>query len=128
MRLLLLALLVATALPAHARAKGGLEEAIAEIARATGMSNQFSARCGMDADVLKRHKAKFETEANAANARLPAGHEVDINAEFTVGSDEANRYYDGVKETQSRAMVCQAMEAQVNQALSGPGPLTSPVR
>ena len=127
MRRLLFALLLATTFTAHA-AKGGPEQAIMEVARATGMSNQFSARCGMDPDVLKRHKAKFEGEANAANARLPAGHEVDINAEYKVGSDEADRYYDSVKDSQSRAMVCQAMAAQVNMALSGPGVLTIPVR
>ena len=127
MRHLLLALLVATSLPVHA-ANDGPEGAIASVARATGMSNQFSARCGADPDLLKRHKAQFESEANTANARLPAGRQVDIRAEFTVGADEADRYYDGVKDTQARAMVCQAMEAQVTRALSGPGVLTIPVR
>lgn len=127
MRSLPLMLLLAAALPAHA-ANDGPEGAIRSVARATGMSNQFSARCGMDPDVLKRHKAKFEREAQAANARLPAGHEVDIDAEYAVGSDEANRYFDGVKDAPSRAMVCQAMAAQVTQALSGPGVLTLPAR
>jgi hypothetical protein len=127
MRPLVFALLLIPSSSALA-ANDGPEGAIASVARATGMSNQFSARCGLDPDLLKRHKAKFEVEANAANARLPAGHEVDINAEFAVGSDEANRYFDAVKDTPSRAMVCQAMEAQVTQALSGPGVLTLPVR
>ena len=74
---LLLACLLATPLAAHA-ANDGPEGAIASVARATGMNHQFSTRCDADPDLLKRYKAKFEAEANTANARLPAGHAVDI--------------------------------------------------
>lgn len=126
MRLLLACLLAAT-IPAHA-ANDGPEGAIASVARASGMNHQFSTRCEADPDLLKRYQAKFEAEANAANARLPAGRAVDIDAEFAVGATEADRFYDGVKDTPQREMLCREMEAQARRALSGPGVLTLPVR
>ena len=125
MRVLLLALAL---LPAHSTlaANGGLAEAISATARATGMSNQFGTRCGVDADLLRRHKAKFEAEARAANATLPAGQAVDVPAEFQVGFDEANRFYDGVKDMPNRAMLCQQFTMQIEQAVSNPSVLSLP--
>ena len=125
MRYLFLALMLAPASSALA-ANGGFAEAIASTARATGVNNQFGARCGLDADLLRRHKAKFEAEARTANATLPAGQAVDVEAEFQVGFDEANRFYDGVKDTPQREMLCQKFAEQIQLAVSHPSVLSLP--
>lgn len=127
MRFLLLALMLATT-PAARAADDGFEGAIASIAKATGMSYQFGSRCGVDEDLLGRHKTKFETEARAANATLPAGHAVDIDTEFKTGSDEANRFYDAIKDASQRAMICQQMTLQIRQAVENPSVLSLPTR
>lgn len=127
MRLLLLALLLCTAHAALA-ANDGFEGAISSTARATGMSYQFGSRCGIDRDLLARHKAKFETEAATANATLPAGRAVDVDAEFKIGTDEADRFYDAVKDTSQRAMLCQQMGLQITQAVNHPSVLSFPTR
>lgn len=127
MRLLLLALLFTTVQPARA-ANDGFEDAIASTARATGMSYQFGTRCSVDSKLLSRHKAKFEAEAKAANATLPAGKAVDLDAEFKLGSDEANRFYEAIADTSQRAMLCQQMTAQITQAVNNPSVLSLPTR
>ncbi|MBX9401080.1 hypothetical protein K4L06_07120 [Lysobacter sp. BMK333-48F3] len=121
---LLLSLLL-SASPALA-ANDGPAGAIASVARATGMSYQFGTRCGFDADLLRRHRNKFQAEANTANAALPAGQAVDIEAEFQIGFDEANRFYDGIKDTPQRGMVCQQFALQIKQAVEHPSVLSLP--
>lgn len=109
-------------------ANDGMGEAITEIARATGMSNQFGTRCGFDKALLARHKSKFETEARQANATLPAGQQVDIAAEFQTGYDEANQFYDSIQDAAMRQQTCQAMMAQIRQAVDYPSVLSLPTR
>lgn len=123
----LLWLLLLSASPALA-ANDGPAGAIASIARATGMSYRFGFRCGFDADLLRRHRSKFQAEANAANAALPAGQAVDIEAEFQVGFDEADRFYDGVKDTPQRGMLCRQYALQIEQAVNHPSVLSLPTR
>ncbi|MEI2457314.1 hypothetical protein ABU614_05740 [Lysobacter firmicutimachus] len=123
--LLLCLLLPASPVPA---ADDGPAGAIASVARATGMSYRFGARCGFDPDLLRRHKSKFQAEANTANAALPAGQAVDIAAEFQVGFDEADRFYDGIKDTPQRGMVCQQFARQIEQAVEHPSVLSLPTR
>ena len=125
MRSLAILLLLIPAASALA-ANDGPADAIMAIARATGMSYQFGTRCGFDPDLLRRHKSKFQAEANAANAALPAGQAVDIDAEFQVGFDEANRFYDGIKDTPQRAMICQQYALQIQQAVNHPSVLSLP--
>jgi len=126
MRFLLLALMLT---PAHVlAATDGFAGAITSTANAAGMSYQFGTRCGVDKNLLSRHKAKFEAEAEAANATLPAGQAVDIDTEFKKGSDEANRFYDAIEDTSQRAMVCQQMTMQINQAVEHPSVLSLPTR
>jgi hypothetical protein len=126
MRFLLLVLML---MPAHALATtDGLAGAIVATANATGMSYQFGTRCGVDKNLLSRHKTKFEAEAKAANATLSAGQAVDVDAEFQKGFDEANRFYDAIKDTSQRAMVCQQMTVQIRQAVENPGVLSLPTR
>lgn len=126
MRHLSLALLLVS-LPAFA-ASGGMGEAITEMARATGMSHQFGTRCGFDQALLARHKTKFEAEAAQANASLPAGQQVDVDAEFGTGHDEADRFYDSIGDAGSRAQICQAMMVQIRQAVDHPSVLSLPTR
>lgn len=114
--------------PLSAFANGGMGEAITATARATGMSNQFGTRCGFDKALLARHKAKFEAEARQANATLPAGQQVDVDVEYQTGFDEANRYYDSIKDAAMRGQICQAMMAQIRQALDYPSVLSLPTR
>ena len=109
-------------------ADAGFGDAITATARATGMSYQFGTRCGVDKDLLGRHRTKFQAEANAANATLPAGQMVDIDAELQVGSDEANRFYDAITDAAQRAMVCQQMTLQIRQAVEHPSVLSMPTR
>lgn len=126
MRFLLLALMLT---PAHVlAATDGFAGAITSTANATGMSYQFGTRCGVDKNLLGRHKTKFEAEAKAANATLPAGQAVDIDAEFQKGLDEANRFYDAIKDASQRTMVCEQMTKQINQAVEHPGVLSLPTR
>lgn len=109
-------------------ANGGMGEAITATARATGMSYQFGTRCGFDKALMARHKAKFETEARQANAALPAGQQVDVGAEFQMGYDEANKFYDSIKDAAMREQTCQAMMLQIRQAVDYPGVLSLPTR
>ena len=62
MRFPLFVVLLVVAPFAHG-ATTGFGEAIASTAKATGMSYQFGTRCGADANLLARHKAKFDIEA-----------------------------------------------------------------
>ena len=126
MRLLLFTLMLTPALALAAT--DGFAGAIVSTANATGMSYQFGTRCGVDKNLLGRHKAKFEAEAKAANATLPAGQAVDIDAEFQKGSVEADRYYDAIKDTSQRALVCQQMTMQIRLAVEHPGVLSLPTR
>lgn len=127
MRFLLLALTLMS-VPSALAAEHGLDEAIVSIAKATGVSYQFGSRCGVDPGLLRRHKAKFEVEANTANATLPAGQAVDVNGEFQAGVDEGNRFYDSVDDASHRAMLCQQFTVQITQMVSYPGVLTLPTR
>ncbi|MFZ5841611.1 MAG: hypothetical protein ACOY3E_01820 [Pseudomonadota bacterium] len=80
-------------------------------ARATGMAHQFSARCGTDEKLLKAYKAKYERETKRESERLY--RDLDIDAEFQIGFDEANRYYDSVNEPQFKVLLCQQMKEKI---------------
>jgi hypothetical protein len=109
-------------------ANGGMGEAITATARATGMSYQFGTRCGFDKTLMARHKAKFEMEARQANATLPAGQQVNVGAEFQTGYDEADKFYDSIKDAAMREQTCQAMMVQIRQAVDYPSVLSLPTR
>lgn len=125
MRFLLLAPMLTSALFAPAMA-AGFQDAIVSTANATGMSYQFGSRCGVEKSLLSRHKTKFEAEAKAANATLPAGQAVDVDAGFAKGADEANRFYDSIKDASQRAQVCQQMAMQIKRAVENPSVLSLP--
>ncbi len=89
----------------------GHQEMLMGNARATGMAHQFSTRCGTDEKLLKAYKAKYERETKRESERLY--RDLDIDAEFQIGFDEANRYYDGVKEQQFKSLICQQMKEKI---------------
>jgi hypothetical protein len=89
----------------------GHQEMLMGNARATGMAYQFSTRCGTDEKLLKAYKAKYERETKRESERLYPN--LDIDAEFQIGFDEANRYYDGIKEQPFHALVCQQMKEKI---------------
>ena len=89
----------------------GHREMLIGNARATGMAHQFSTRCGTDEKLLKAYKAKYERETKRESERLY--RDLDIDAEFQIGFDEANRYYDSVTEQQFRVLICQQMKEKI---------------
>ena len=88
-------------------------------ARATGMAHQFSTRCGTDEKLLKAYKAKYERETKRESERLY--RDLDIDAEFQLGFDEANRYYDSITEQQFRVLICQQMKEKVALSVGNAG-------
>lgn len=88
-------------------------------ARATGMAHQFSTRCGADEKLLKAYKAKYERETKRESERMYS--DLDIDAEFQLGFDEANRYYDSITEQQFRVMLCQQMKEKILLSVGGDG-------
>ena len=89
----------------------GHQEMLIGNARAAGMAHQFSTRCGTDEKLLKAYKAKYERETKRESERLY--RDLDIDAEFQIGFDEANRYYDSVTEQQFRVLICQQMNEKI---------------
>ena len=89
----------------------GHQEMLMGNARATGMAHQFSTRCGTDEKLLKAYKAKYERETKRESERLY--RDLDIDAEFQFGFDEANRYYDSITEQQFRVLICQQMKEKI---------------
>lgn len=89
----------------------GHQQMLVANARATGMAHQFSTRCGTDEKLLKAYKAKYERETKRESERLY--RDLDIDAEFQLGFDEANRYYDSVNEPQFKVMLCQQMKEKM---------------
>ena len=51
-----------------------------------------------------------------------------IDAEFKQGFDEANRFYDAIKDASQRAMICQQMTMRIRQAVENPSVLSLPTR
>lgn len=97
----------------------GHQEMLMGNARAAGMAYQFSTRCGTDEKLLKAYKAKYERETKRESERLY--RDLDIDAEFQLGFDEANRYYDSVKEQQFKALICQQMKEKIVLSVGGAG-------
>lgn len=89
----------------------GHQEMLIGNARATGMAHQFSTRCGTDEKLLSAYKAKYEAETKRQSERLY--RDLDIDAEFQRGFDEANRYYDAVTDASYRTLICQQMKEKV---------------
>lgn len=97
----------------------GHQEMLMGNARATGMAHQFSTRCGTDEKLLKAYKAKYERETKRESERLYC--DLDIDAEFQLGFDEANRYYDSITEQQFRVLICQQMKEKVALSVGNAG-------
>lgn len=97
----------------------GHQEMLMGNARATGMAHQFSTRCGMDEKLLAAYKAKYERETKRESERLY--RDLDIDAEFQLGFDEANRYYDSVNEQAFKNMICQQMREKILLSVGGAG-------
>ncbi len=107
----LVPLLTLSPLAFAAAPSAGHQEMLVSIARATGMAHQFSTRCGTDEKLLKAYKAKYESETKRESERLY--RDLDIDAEFQLGFDEANLYYDSVKEQPFKVMLCQQMKEKI---------------
>lgn len=84
----------------------GQKESIVSVANATGQSYQFASHCGADANLLKQYRARFLYETTKGRIKLYPSLNIDIDAEFKVGQDVADQYYDAVKSGPGRAQVC----------------------
>lgn len=118
MKYLLPILALSLSLPAFSAPPAGYPETLVTFARATGLSYQFGTRCGIDEELLRKYKSKYETQTRTESLRLYP--KLDIDAEYQRGVDEGERFYNAVKDPAYQALVCGQMKEKIQLALASP--------
>jgi hypothetical protein len=120
MKLLPIVFIVPIGQPVSAQVPlAGLKEAIVAGANATGQTYQFASRCGAEAALLKEYKARFDLEAKAGRAKLYPDLGIDIDAEFKVGADVGNQFYDSIRAAPNRTDVCRQTTELIQSLVGG---------